>query len=393
MTSTIAREVQSAAPPLTVEMVLPSMDPGGQELVVARLANDLAARGHRVGITVTMEEGSLASTLRDSGHDVMLVPAPGLRTNWRAESLIARFRARRPDVVHVHSGVWLKAARAARAAGVGRVVHTVHGLLDREPWYSESLKRMAARSTDVVVAVSEPLRRYLVDVVGLPDRQVVTVLNGIDTAVFRPGPRNPEFRRRLGIAPEEIVIGHVARLATIKNQILLIDAFAALLTRVPTATLVIVGDGPERESLVARTRQLGVESSVRFVGEIADTSPVYREFDVFVLSSRAEGTSMSILEALASGVCVVATSVGGNPALLRDGECGVLVPSENARALTEAIEGVVNDGRRREAFGAAGRRHAQLDYAASSVVDRYIDLYRGASTAGRILPEREPCAV
>jgi glycosyltransferase involved in cell wall biosynthesis len=393
VTLTTAREPQTDAHPLTIEMVLPSMDPGGMELVVARLANDLAARGHKVGITVTMEEGSLANPLRDSGHDVMLVPAPGLRTNWRAELLIARFRARRPDVVHVHSGVWLKAARAARAAGVGRVVHTVHGLLDREPWYSESLKRMAARSTDVVVAVSEPLRRYLVDVVGLADRQVVTVLNGIDTATFRPGPRDAEFRRRLGIAPDGIVIGHVARLAPIKNQILLIDAFAALLARVPTATLVIVGDGPERASLVARTRQLGVESSVRFAGEVADTAPVYREFDVFVLSSRAEGTSMSILESLASGVCVVATSVGGNPALLHDGECGVLVPSEDLTALTNAIAGVVHDPDRRHSFGEAGRRHVQLNYAASSVVDRYVDLYRGASTAERNVSERQACAV
>jgi glycosyltransferase involved in cell wall biosynthesis len=366
---------QKPSRPLTVEMVLPSLDPGGQELVVARLAKELAARGHDVGVTLTMEEGSLAEGLRRAGHDVALVPTPGLRTNWRSESLINRFRARRPDVVHVHSGVWLKAARAARAAGVRRVIHTVHGLLDREPWHGEILKRLAARHTDVVVAVSEPLRRYLLEVVHLERHHVVTVLNGIDTVEFRPGERVGELRRRLGIREQAIVIGHVARLAPIKNQILLLDAFAALRARVPEVTLVIVGDGPERPALEARARELALGGSVHMIGEVSDTAPIYREFDLFVLSSRAEGTSMSILEALASGVCVVATAVGGNPALLRNGDCGILIPSDDVTALADALFQIVDNPARRRSLAEAGRRHVELSYSASSVVDRYVELY------------------
>jgi glycosyltransferase involved in cell wall biosynthesis len=378
MATQSAMATQTATRPLRVEMVLPSLEPGGQELVVYRLAKELRARGHDVGITVTMEEGSLAAPLRDAGHDIALVHAPGLKTNWRAPSLIARFAQRRPDVVHVHSGVWLKAARAARAAGTRRVIHTVHGLLDREPWYGDTLKRLAARATDVVVAVSDPLHRYLVDDVRLQPAQVVTVINGVDTSVFRPGNKVGALRQQLGIGADAIVVGHVARLAPIKNQLLLIDAFAAFRRRVETAHLVIVGDGPERASLEQRIRDLSLEASAHLVGTFDDTAPLYREFDIFVLCSRAEGTSMSILESMASGVSVIATEVGGNPALLDNGSCGVLIPSENQSALVEALVRLTTNETERAAFARAGRRRAESTYSEAKVVDRYVDLYLGS---------------
>jgi len=365
--------------PLRIEMVLPSLEPGGQELVVVRLTNALRARGHDVGVTVTMEEGSLAAPLRDAGHDIALVPAPGLKTNWRAPSLIARFAQRRPDVVHVHSGVWLKAARAARAAGTRRVIHTVHGLLDREPWYGDTLKRFAARATDVVVAVSDPLHRYLVDDVHLHPAQVVTVINGVDTETFRPGNRVGTLRQRLGIGADSIVVGHVARLAPIKNQILLIDAFAAFRRQHEDAHLIIVGDGPERPSLEQRIRELALETSAHLVGTFDDTAPLYREFDIFVLCSRAEGTSMSILESMASGISIVATDVGGNPALLDGGSCGLLIPSESKDALVAALGRLTTNETERAAFARAGRRRAESTYSEAKVVDQYVDLYEGAN--------------
>jgi glycosyltransferase involved in cell wall biosynthesis len=381
--SAVAR--QSATRPLRIEMVLPSLEPGGQELVVARLTKELKARGHDVGVTVTMEEGSLATMLRDAGHDIALVPAPGLKTNWRAPSLIARFAQRRPDVVHVHSGVWLKAARAARAAGTQRVIHTVHGLLDREPWYGDTLKRLAARATDVVVAVSDPLHRYLVDDVRLHAAQVVTIINGVDTSIFRPGNKVGPLRQRLGIPADAIVVGHVARLAPIKNQILLIDAFATFLQQEKDAHLIIVGDGPERASLEQRIRERALEGSAHLVGTFDDTAPLYREFDIFVLCSRAEGTSMSILESMASGICVVATHVGGNPALLDNGSCGLLIPSESKDALVSALVRLAKSETERAAFARAGRRRAEATYSESKVVDQYVRLYEG-SAASRAKP-------
>jgi len=163
----------------------------------------------------------------------------------------------------------------------------------------------------------------------------------------------------------------------VKNQLMLLRAFAEFRRSRPDTTLIVVGDGPERPAIEACIDELSLRDAVRMLGEVADTAPVYREFDAFVLSSRAEGTSMSILEALASGVCVVATDVGGNPKLLHNGECGVLVPSDDGPSLAAALRRIANDDALRRAYAEAGRRHVELRYSVSSVVDRYCDLYRG----------------
>jgi glycosyltransferase involved in cell wall biosynthesis len=364
-------------------MVLPSLVPGGQEVIVLRLSLALRKAGFIVGVTCTELEGPLADRMRDEGFDVALVPAPGLRTNLRASALIRRFVELRPDVVHVHSGVWLKAARAARMAGVPRVVHTIHGLLDHEPWHSAMFKRFAARHTDMIVAVSEPLGHHLVDDVGVVAAKVQVILYGVDTTHFQPGGDRTALRERLGLAQDGPVIGHVARLAAIKNQTLLLDAFANVLRERPSAALVIVGDGDERLRLESRIAELGIGGAERLVGEVDDAAPIYRDFDVFALTSNNEGTSMSLLEAMASGVAVVATSVGGSPALLNHGDCGVLVPPGDIDALTGALLALVDDDVRRERLGGAGRLHVQQAYSADAMCRRYVEVYGFASAPTR----------
>jgi glycosyltransferase involved in cell wall biosynthesis len=372
-------------------MVLPSLVPGGQEMLVVRLSLALREAGFSVGATCTEQEGPLADRMRTDGFDVALAPAPGLRSNMRADALVRRFAARRPDVMHVHSGVWLKAARAARMAGVPRVVHTIHGLLDPEPWYSAMFKRFAARHTDMIVAVSEPLRHHLLDDVAVDAAKVQVILNGVDTTHFHPGGDRAALRARLGMAQDGPVIGHVARLAAIKNQTLLLDAFANVLRERPAAALVIVGDGDERPRLESRIAELGISGAVRLVGEVADTAPIYRDFDVFALTSNNEGTSMSLLEAMASGVAVVATSVGGSPALLNHGDCGMLVPPADVDALTRALLSLVDDVVRRERLGHAGRSHVEQAYSAAAMCRRYVEVY-GFANAPTQTTGVVPCA-
>ena len=358
-----------------IEMVLPSLVPGGQEMLVVRLSLALREAGFTVGATCTEMEGPLADRMRTDGFDVALAPAPGLRSNVRADALVRRFASRRPDVMHVHSGVWLKAARAARMAGVPRVVHTIHGLLDPEPWHSAVLKRFAARHTDTIVAVSEPLRHHLVEDVGVDAAKVQVILNGVDTSHFHPGGDRAALRTRLGFAADGPVIGHVARLAAIKNQALLLDAFANVLRERPSAALVIVGDGDERPRLESRIAERGIGDAVRLVGEVDDAAAFYRDFDVFALTSNNEGTSMSVLEAMASGVAVVATSVGGSPALLNHGDCGILVPPGDVDALTRSLLSLIADDVRRERLGHNGRLHVQRAYSADAMCRRYVEVY------------------
>ena len=377
------REVPPGQAPLTIEMVLPYLVRGGMETMVARLALALAARGHRVGVTCTQFGGPLADFLRGEGMRVAVVPALGVLSNARAPRLEAWLRAVRPDVVHVHSGTWLKAARAARRAGVPRVVHTAHGLLDREPWHGVLLKRLAARYTDHVVAVSSALQREIARQIALPAHSVELIPNGIDTSRFQPGSRTGGLRERLGIPANAGVIGNVARLQDVKNHVLLLEAFAALARRIPDSHLVVVGEGPLRQELLHRAAELGIAERVHLIGAEADTAPLYRQFDVYVLPSKAEGTSMSLLEAMASGIPVVASAVGGTPDLLAQGARGRLVPPGDAAALEQAMYDALTDtGAARVAEVA--RRDVIREYSEAAMVSEYERLYgvapRGAAS-------------
>lgn len=362
---------------LRIEMVLPTLEAAGMEVMAARLARALKAQGHDVGFTCLEGAGALADGLSRDGCRVAVIRAPGFRSNVRASDLEAWFRDIAPDVVHVHSGVWLKAAHAARRAGAPRVVHTLHGLLDREPWFGPALMRWAARYTDRVAAVSDPLREYLVRDVGLGPAKVCIIRNGVNTDRLRPQPRTGAIRRPLNIGDDAPVIGSVARLAPVKNHVLLLEAFSRVRDRVRNAHLVMVGEGPLRKALEQRTAALGLTSSAHFFGEAMDVTAIYPDFDQFVLASKAEGTSMSVLEAMASGVPTVATAVGGTPELLDHGRCGTLVPSDDVGSLAEALVSSLLNPERRCAQATAAREWAVDRYSEHAMVRAYERLYRG----------------
>lgn len=377
----------SAARALRIEMVLPSLPVGGMEMLVIRLARALSSRGHHVGITCTELRGDAADHAEEAGLRVAVVPAPGLRTNLRAPALEAHFRAAAPDVVHSHSGVWLKAARAAHRAGIPRIIHTVHGLLDHEPWHGVLLKRLAARYTEATVAVSDPLRDYLARRCGIAGDRLTTIINGIDTVRFAPVPAgSPAWRERR----ERIVgdwwrfplVAHVARLVPVKNQLLLLEGFRRTLAEVPHARLLIAGDGPLRPMLEAHAQESGIAAHVRFLGAMDDVADWLPAMDAFVLSSDAEGTSISILEAMASGIPVIGTAVGGTPRLLANGAAGLLIAPGDPEALRDALTQLLCDTALRMRIGTAGRLRAGQDFDEQQMVVRYEHLYRGTFNPG-----------
>lgn len=362
--------------PLRIEMVLPSLHRGGMEAVAASLGRGLSARGHVVGYTCLGGPGPLADQLSQEGFRVSTVPAPGLLTNAFPRALTDWFRAVRPDLVHAYNGVWLKAAAAATRVRDLRLLFALHGVDASEPWYAPYYNRLAASRTDHVVAVSSSLRSYLLDVVGLSESTVTIVPNGISVQRFRPGKGSAKLRGLLGIPLDRPLIGNVARLEPVKNHRLLINAFSQLRRRRYEAALVLVGDGPLRPELQAQVRELGLTDDVVFTGAVADPAGVLREFDVFALSSHIEAMSVSALEAMATGVPVVATAVGGNPALLRDGRCGLLVPPGDEAALCEAFSKILDDPSLARRLSGLARGAVVAEHSEDSMVSRYEEVYR-----------------
>jgi glycosyltransferase involved in cell wall biosynthesis len=373
-----SRPPEGACDPLRIQMALPTLVRAGMEALVTQLAIRLHRRGHTVGVTCTEALGPFADLLAEQGISVNLTPCPGILTMLHAPGLSKSWSSPGIDIVHVHNGVWLKGARAARAARVPTVVNTCHGLEDPEPWYDPMLMRLAARSTDRVVAVSAALSRYLVDEVRLPARLVEVITNGVDTDVFRPAPPDYQLRRQLGISPTTFLVGMVARLSYIKNPTLLVQALALADMGLRDMSIIFIGAGDLRESIVQCAAGHGLATRVHFAGEIADMSSAYRELDALALTSWNEGTPMCLLEAMASGVPVLATAVGGVPALLQDGRLGWLVPPGDPQKLAYAMKQVALEPELAAAKAGCARDATFAEYSIDSAVDRYESLYRSA---------------
>lgn len=356
---------------LRVELVVPTLHVGGMERLVIFMAREFRSRGIDAGITVIEEVGSLGGEAAESGIPVTLVRTPGVLTNFIAPALRDHFRNRRLHVVHAHSGVWLKAARAARAARIPGVIHTFHGVVQDEAWHVNPMRRLASWSTDEIIAVSDSLKRILNEQAGVPNERIGVIINGVDTKRFAPRPRLVAGPNNAQV----FTVGHVARLDPIKNQEMLLRAFAELRSTFPSARLVIAGDGPLRNTLEILASSLGLGSSVQFVGEVRDTAPLYQTFDAFALSSVSEGTSMSILEAMASGVPVVATAVGGTPALVEGGRLAMLVPSNDAGGMANALAQLASDRAKRESLAATARDYTVNNYSSDVMLQRYTELY------------------
>jgi glycosyltransferase involved in cell wall biosynthesis len=257
-------------------------------------------------------------------------------------------------------------------------VYTVHSLAEKDVGLRTApmVRALAFRyrlGGVVPVAVAEEVRATIQRVYGYLDPPLIP--NGIPTDEYAPDAnRRRRWRQRHGLEPEAIVLTHVGRFAPPKNHALLIEAFAQVRTHTPLY-LLLVGGGELEDAVRQQVVELGLQQRVRFLGVRADVPAILNASDLFVLSSRWEGNPLSVMEAMAAGLPVVSTAVGGVPDLVREGETGLLVPSGDAAALARALQALVDDPARREAMGAAARQHAIAHFDIRHTVRGYEQLY------------------
>lgn len=298
----------------------------------------------------------------------------------RPHTLATQLRRIAPDVLHSHSGVWYKGSLAARMAGVPRIVHTEHGRARPDPWQHRLVDGLAARRTDAVVAVSEALSGQLQRTLRVPARKLVLIRNGVDTAVYRPIPDTGAVRRELGIPSTARIIGSIGRLESIKGYDVMVEAFSLLQKRlngVEAPFLVVGGEGADRARLDALVEARGLKGKAFLLGWRDDVHDLQSCFTLFTMSSRSEGTSISLLEAMAAGLCPIVTDVGGNGAVLGDGLKHRLVPSEHPEALAEAWASALSDPAGLDRDAAAARQRVQHSFGVETMVREYQRVYSG----------------
>jgi glycosyltransferase involved in cell wall biosynthesis len=364
---------------LRVVQVVLDLEEGGLERLVADLIHRLDPDRFESHLVVLDFFGRHAEGLDAVATLHQAPPLPRWTMAWPAP-LARLFRAIAPDVVHTHSGVWHKASLAARHAKVPRLVHTDHGRARwPEPWLDRLVDRLAARRTDVVVAVSDSLADHLARGIVRDRGRLRVVANGVDVERHAPRPDDGAVRRELGLSADTPILGSIGRLDPIKGYDVMLEALARCRhgwTGGPAPVLVIAGDGPQRGELEQRARALG--GAVRLLGWRTDVLALLRAFTVFTLSSRSEGTSVSLLEAMSSGLCPVVTDVGGNRAVLGPALANRLVPTENPAALADAWRRALHDPDARARAGRLARARVQEAFSIEAMVAAYAGIYEEA---------------
>ena len=360
--------------PLHVMHLVSALHPGGMEFGVVKLVNGLDRRSVRSSICSTRPADAQMRALVEPGVPVFELRRRDGNDPALVWALVRLFRRERPHVVHTHAwGTLLEGLVAARLARVPLVVHGEHGTLQLRP-YQRWIQRAAWARADRVLSVSSLLAARMARETGFPADRIRTIRNGVDLSRFG-GRTQAAARRLLGLDPGALVVGTAGRLVAVKDHRTLLEAVADLRSRNVPATLVVAGDGPLRAELEAAAATLGIAAHVRLIGHHERIEDLLPAMDVFVLSSISEGLSNTILEAMASGLPVVATRVGGAEELVVDGETGVLVPSRSPGALADAVARLLASPQLRQAMGSAARRRTESEFALPSVVQRYERFY------------------
>ncbi len=373
----------NTARPLVAHVVF-RFDIGGLENGIVNLVNGLPPSDF--GHAIIALEGNAEMRARLVRGDVA-VHCLGKRPGKDFGAYVRLYRllcTLRPAIVHTRNVGTLDCAPVAALAGVPARIHGEHGWDTHDPDGARAkyryLRRAISPFVDRFVAVSQELERWLIERVRIAPGRVKRICNGVDTVRFRPRdgverPSLPAERFPQGC----VVVASVGRFQAIKDPCNVVRAFIelrrSLAGRGPDVRLLFVGDGPLRRDAEALLEASGNAEASWLPGAREDVSDLLRDADVFVLGSKREGISNTVLEAMATGLPVIATMVGGNRELVVDGETGVLVPPEDSMALSAALALYVIDATLRRRHGQRARERAERQYSLQRMISDYRDLY------------------
>jgi sugar transferase (PEP-CTERM/EpsH1 system associated) len=350
---------------LRVAHVSLGLDVGGQEKLLLEFARHADRARFELVVIALGRRGPLADSLEKLGCTVLALDQPGGLSPRRLRRLAQALRQQHVQVVHTHDDAPLVyGLPAAWLAGVPQRIHTHHhGRLDKVSRRQERLVRWVSKLASCFVCVSNDSADYVREL-GVPADRVSTIHNGIDLDRFAytgPQPDGP--------------IVTVARLSPEKDIANLLHALQRAADVATDIRLEVAGDGPCRDELQTLAADLKLQEHVHFLGAVNDVPSLLARARLFVLPSQTEGVSLTILEAMARGLPVVATRVGGNPEVVADGQTGLLVPARAPAALAAALVQLYRDAEQCRRLGRAGRQRVEQEFDVRRMVARYESLY------------------
>jgi sugar transferase (PEP-CTERM/EpsH1 system associated) len=368
-------------PPLVAHVVF-RLDVGGLENGLVNLVNNIPANRLRHAVICMQNYSDFFQRIRRPDVRLFALNKPEGNSARTLAKLYKLFYELRPNIVHTRNLGALEAQLPAALARVPVRIHGEHGWdvgdLDGSSLKPRLLRRLFKPFVHRYIAMSKHLELYLREKIAISPRRLAQIYNGVDVSLFRPGGRPPVSCEGFA-GPDTFVIGTVGRMSCVKDQTTLARAFIELVRSVPDGgeriRLVMIGDGPLRAKALSLLNEAGMTRLAWLPGERHDIPEIMRGFHLFVLPSLAEGISNTILEAMASGLPIVATRVGGNPELVEEGLTGRLVPAADPLSLAAAMQSYYADRERCRAHGVNARRVAEQRFGLDIMVRRYLDIY------------------
>ena len=376
--------------PIRIAYVVHTFDMAGLERCIAHFANFLDRTHFQPMVICLNRNGTAAQWI--TKDDVVIVelhkrPSNDIRVIGKLSRTLRKYHI---DVVQSHNwGTLLETTLACRRIKGIRHVHTEHGqelsaIQTRgiKHWLRSLAGKWALKRIDSVVAVADSVRKRVHNQLGYPDLKIEFIPNGVNIPSSNgiKGEKD-SLKEKLGIAKNSLVFGSVGRLVPVKDFANAINAIAKLKAKNLTVDFVIVGDGPEKDSLSTSSHAVGVVDNVHFVGYQENVGDWLRLFDVYVNSSLSEAMSMSILEAMAVGLPVIATDVGDNAQLIDSKDpCGIVIPPADPDRLSEAMERIIANHDFRLSLGRKAKERHASRYSLQSMIRSYESLYFGNST-------------
>lgn len=368
--------------PLVAHVVY-RFDIGGLENGVVNLINHMPRDAYRHAVISLTEITDFKQRIRRDDVEYVALNKPPGHLIALYPRLHRLFREMRPAIVHTRNLAALEATVPAWAAGVRVRIHGEHGRegddLDPSSSKYRFIRRLYQPFVTRYIALSRDLETYLLDRIGIPARKVSQIYNGVDSERFQPRKAIQAVPGCPFSQPDQWLVGTVGRMQPVKDQTRLAQAFIQVLARAPAlkarVRLVMIGDGPLRDEAKRLLEDAGLAEYAWLPGERNDVPSILRGLDCFVLPSLSEGISNTILEAMASGLPVVATAVGGNCELVDDGRTGRLVPPADPHAIADAIVAYANDNELAEAHGRAGLAEIERRFSIEAMVTAYRRVY------------------
>ena len=363
--------------------VMHRFDVGGLENGVVNLINYLDPKCYRHAVIALTEVTDFRQRIRRSDVQFFSLRKPPGHALRIYPALYRLMRQLRPAVIHTRNLAALEATIPAWAAGVRVRIHGEHGRdvgdFDGSNRTYQLVRRFYRPFVTQYVAVSRDLTSYLTERIGIPAARVAQIYNGVDTQRFKSDGGRSTMAGCPFDDPDFWIVGHVGRMQPVKDQLALAHAFIMALKAEPALRtrlrLVMIGDGPLRGETQALLNQAGVGDLAWLPGQRDDISSILRGFDCFVLPSRGEGISNTILEAMATGLPVIATNVGGNAELVDTGQTGELVPAADAGAMAQKILAYARQPELARRVGRAGRARVERLFGLDTMVQHYKTLY------------------